>query len=103
MGQRFGFTSRSMLWEMIKDKRVTCRVKDTDRYGRKVVQVIYKNRDVALELLKTGLAWWYKRYAPNEKSYEQAFNEARKAKRGLWLDPSPVNPETYRRENSKKK
>lgn len=96
MRQRFGFTSRSMLWEMIKDKRITVTVKDTDRYKRKVVQVIYKDRDVALEMLKTGLAWWYKRYAPNEKAYEEAFNDARKSGRGLWIDPNPVNPETFR-------
>ena len=42
------------------------------------------------EVVKAGLAWWFRRYAPNDKALEQLETEARDAKRGLWNEPHPV-------------
>jgi endonuclease YncB( thermonuclease family) len=40
-------------------------VRDTDRYGRLVAEVILPNgRSLGHELVEAGMAWWYKRYPP---------------------------------------
>ena len=54
-------------------------------------------KDVALELLKMGLAWYLPKFAPKRQDYREAEAEARKAKRGLWSDEKPVAPEIWRK------
>jgi len=48
------------------------------------------------ELVKAGFAWWYRRYAPDDDTLVQLEQEARDAKRGLWVDPHPVPPWQWR-------
>jgi micrococcal nuclease len=49
------------------------------------------------ELVKEGFAWWYKRYALENTILEQLERDARKAKRGLWIDKEPVPPWEWRK------
>ena len=54
-------------------------------------------RAVNLEHVRAGMAWWYRQYAKEQTSKdrqlnEQAENEARQAKRGLWVDNNSVPP-----------
>lgn len=44
------------------------------------------------ELLKIGMAWWYRKYVPWEKELAQIEAEARVARAGLWGVTSPVPP-----------
>ena len=74
-----------------------------DRYGRTVAVVYVDGIDASLELLRQGLAWGYTRYLPEapadiQASYRQAETAARAQHRGLWSDPSPVEPWLYRRQ-----
>jgi hypothetical protein len=47
---------------------VTIRVRDTDRYGRTVAEVILPDgRSLNRELVGQGMAWWYKMYAPADR------------------------------------
>jgi len=55
-----------------------------------------------LEQIRAGFAWWYRAYAKEQSAedaalYEQAENEARWQKRGLWVDDKPVPPWEWRR------
>lgn len=57
--------------------------------------------DVNLEQLRAGMAWWYREYAKeqvpqNRRAYEQAENEARAAKRGLWAEAKAAPPWEWR-------
>ena len=73
-------------------------VMDVDRYGRTVGEVILPDgRVLNHELVRAGLAWWYRRYAPDDKTLEQLERGARGANRGLWADPNPVPPWEWRR------
>jgi endonuclease YncB( thermonuclease family) len=74
----------------------------TDRYGRMVGKILYRGRDVNIELVRAGLAWWYRTYSNEQppadrRSYEIAENEARAAGNGLWSEPSPTAPWDWRR------
>ncbi len=95
LDQKWGKVARSALIELLHNRRATVE-KRGESYGRPVVRVTAGGRDVALELLKMGLAWYVPKYAPDRKDYAAAHEEARKARRGLWSDPSPVSPEDHR-------
>jgi micrococcal nuclease len=79
------------------EKEVTVKPRGTDRYGRTVAEVILADgRNLNHEIVKAGLAWWFKRYAPDDGDLKRLEAEARKAKRGLWTDPEPVPPWEWR-------
>lgn len=96
-GQAFGTKAKQFTSEMVFGKDVTVQVKDTDKYGRTVADVILPDgRSLNRELVGAGLAWWYKRYS-RDKSLGQLETDARAARRGLWADHDPVPPWCYRK------
>jgi len=49
-------------------KMVTVRTRDTDRDGRTVAEVTLRDgRSLNREMVREGLAWWYRKYAPSER------------------------------------
>lgn len=67
-----------------------------DSEGRTVGEIILSDgRNLNRELIKAGLAWWYQRYS-NNPSLGKLEEEARKSKRGLWVDPHPTPPWEFR-------
>jgi endonuclease YncB( thermonuclease family) len=85
------FTSREAF-----GREASAEVRDTDRYGRLVAVVTIGARNLNRELVKAGLAWWYRQYAPNDRDLQALEAEARRARRGLWADPSPTPPWEFR-------
>lgn len=82
---------------MIAGKLVKVEVKDTDRYGRFIgIVSTDKIKDVNLEMIKAGMAWHYSHY-DNTPSYKLAQEQAKKGKKGLWLDPNPINPYEWKK------
>lgn len=94
--QRYGLEARDYLANRILDKNVSVKVVDEDKYGRKVGKVYYKNRDMNLEMLETGNAWFYEYHAKKEKNYRKAYEGARDKRIGLWEDRNPENPRKFR-------
>jgi endonuclease YncB( thermonuclease family) len=78
---------------------VTVVVRDTDRYGRLVGEVLLPSgRNLGHELVKAGMAWWYRQYARGDTTLPTLEAEAKAAKRGLWSDPHAVAPWEWRQE-----
>src|ERR1017187_5302864 len=78
-----------------KDVKVV--VRDVDRYGRTVGEVMLPDgRSLNRELVRAGLAWWYQRYARHDEELARLETEARQARRGLWADAHPVAPWEFR-------
>jgi hypothetical protein len=48
-------------------------------------------------MVRGGLAWWYRKYAPGNVAFEKLEAEAKGDKRGLWADPNPIPPWDYRK------
>jgi endonuclease YncB( thermonuclease family) len=95
--QPFGSRARRFVGDLAFGKTVTVVVRDHDRYRRLVVEVVLPDgRNLNHELVRCGLAWWYRRYAPADRRLERLENEARRARRGLWSDRSPVAPWEWR-------
>jgi endonuclease YncB( thermonuclease family) len=72
-GQAYGTKARQALADKVFGETVRVDWKKRDRYGRIIGRVYLGNRDIALEMVKDGFAWHYKRY-----SKEAAFANAQK-------------------------
>ena len=94
--QAFGQKSKRRLSDYVFGKDVTVKWKSKDKYGRMLGTVFVDGKDINLEMLKAGMAWHYKKY-DSTPAYAQAESEARAAKRGLWQDKKPIEPEAFRK------
>jgi len=100
-GQPFGEAAKKQMSDYIFAKDVLVLWKKKDRFGRVIGRVEFGGRDVGLQLVRTGLAWHYKRFEieqvpEDRKLYAVAELEARASKRGLWKEGGAIAPWDYR-------
>ena len=100
--QDFGAQSKKKLSGLIFGKDVEVVYEKTDQYGRLVGKILLDGRDINLEQVRSGMAWHYKEYEREQSTadrelYARAEDEARSARRGLWVDTNPVEPSEFRR------
>lgn len=105
--QAFGTRSRQYLAELVFRNVVTVEMGKRDRYGRIIGKVQLGSRDVNLLLVTAGLAWHYKAYAREQSQsdarlYSDAEDQARVAKRGLWVDGEVIAPWDFRRRSRRR-
>jgi endonuclease YncB( thermonuclease family) len=97
-GQPFSRQALKFVMAEAKNRLVVVRAVDEDSYGRIVAWVsLPDGRLLNHVLVAEGLAWRYRRYAPDDVDLIRLESEARKNRRGLWSDPKPVPPWEYRR------
>jgi endonuclease YncB( thermonuclease family) len=99
--QAFGQRSKQSLSEMVFGKPVIVQYDKTDKYGRTVGKVLVEGRDINLEQLRAGMAWFYRYYEKelnkeDRLAYAAAEADARTTRKGLWQDPAPVAPWDFR-------
>src|SRR5262245_29621651 len=96
--QPWGTRAKQFTGDLAFGKVVTVRVHDIDRYKRAVAEVILPDgRNLNQELVRAGMAWWYRQFAKRDTALPTPEQEARRAKRGLWSDPAPVPPWEWRK------
>jgi micrococcal nuclease len=99
--QAFGTRARQFTSSLAFGKEVSVRVRDKDRYGRTVADVILPDgKNLNHALVKAGYAWWFRKYAPHDRELDRLERKAREARRGLWSDPHAIPPWEFRREQS---
>jgi micrococcal nuclease len=97
-GQPFGNKAKQFTSSMVFGKTVTVQTHGRDKYGRTLGDVVLpEGGTLNRELVKAGLAWWYRKYAPHDETLRGLEDEARAARRGLWADPEPVPPWAWRK------
>lgn len=75
-----------------------CSFKALMRLGEHSAEVVLPDgRVLNHELVKAGLAWWVRQYAPENAEVARLEKEAREAKRGLWRDSKPLPPWVFRK------
>jgi endonuclease YncB( thermonuclease family) len=95
--QPFGQRAKTAALELSGGKTVRVLPRDRDRYGRTIAEVeLPDGKSLNRELVRLGLAWWYRKYAPRDAELERLEAEARAAKRGLWSLPEPQPPWEFR-------
>jgi micrococcal nuclease len=100
--QPFGQVAKKALSDKVFGKQVTVTTKKKDRYGRTVGHVLLGKRDINLEMLEEGMAWHYRQYSRNRR-LQQAEDEAKAKKKGLWSDPNPAAPWDWRKSEKERK
>lgn len=97
-GQPFGRRARELVGELVFNQTVSVRPIEFDRYRRVVAEVILPDgRSLNREIIRAGMAWWYRKYAATDAELKRLEAEARGARRGLWADHEPVAPWEWRR------
>lgn len=97
--QPYGSAATEAARRYIRGKNVRLFVEeDTDRYGRIVARVEVEGGSLSEMLVRDGLAWHHDRYAPNADELSRLEQRARNANRGLWSQPAPTPPWSWRNE-----
>ena len=99
--QPFGQRSKENLSSLAFSKTAQADCTKRDRYKRQVCTVLVEGRDIGLEQVRAGLAWWYRKYASEQAAtqridYEAAEAAARQQRAGLWMASDPVPPWDFR-------
>ena len=96
--QPFGKKSRQMLGSLIHKRHVTLAIQGYDRYQRTLATVYDRQgQNINLIMVQQGMAWAYRQYL-QDVAYLQAEQTAREHRRGLWRDPSPIEPHLWRQQ-----
>lgn len=101
--QPFGQRAKQSLSDLVYAKNVVVHTTKTDRYGRSIGRIELGDVDVNLAQLRRGMAWHYTAYESEQASaerriYRDAEAQARAGKTGLWRDPLPVPPWSFRQQ-----
>lgn len=100
-GQAFSRRAKQATSGLAFGKMVQVYVKDADRYGQTVAEVILPDgRNLNRHLVRVGVAWWFRQHAPHDRDLERLEAEAREARRGLWADPVRMPPWEWRKERA---
>lgn len=96
--QPFGTKSKGFTSEKSFGKLITLlHSGQYDRNKRLIAEVILPTGDTLnRELVKSGLAWHYKKYSA-DTTYSMLERGARLAKKGLWAEKEPVAPWLWRK------
>jgi endonuclease YncB( thermonuclease family) len=95
--QPFGTRSRQALAALCFQKLAAVEDRGRDRYGRTIGRVNCDGIDANAAQVSAGLAWVYDKYAEPDSPLYGLQDRARSARRGLWIDATPVAPWTWRR------
>jgi micrococcal nuclease len=94
--QAFGQRVKQFTSKLAFGKEVTVKTFGHDKYRRTLGDVILPDgRSLNPELVKAGLAWWYEKYS-KDTTLRDLQEEARRAKRGVWIYPDPIAPWDWR-------
>lgn len=96
--QDWGRRSEQALRQLVYRQQVRLSWREQDRYGRIVADVWSGPVHVNAELVRNGSAMVYERYS-RDPSLKRLQEQAQSAKVGLWSQPNPVAPWTWRKQS----
>lgn len=95
--QDYGNRARQFVGGRAFGKIVTVSSRGIDKYGRTIGVVSLPDQTTLNhDIVGNGFAWWYRKYAPHDKTLERLESEARAARRGLWQQANPIPPWEFR-------
>ena len=100
-GQPFGRKAEKYLAELVLNKVVDIRGYGSDRYGRILAEIYIEEKNINLEMVKTGYAEVYNGSPPRGlymKEYRTAENWARSSGQGIWCQgDNYISPALWRK------
>ena len=100
--QQYGREARGYLRRLVWNRNdLILEPMDTDQYGRLVGVLFYKSvgrrRSINRLMVQQGLARWYSQFGGHGLGLEQAEQDARERRRGMWASQRQVAPWEHRR------
>lgn len=93
-----GMQAWQMLDRLCRGRLATAYLSDLDRHGRLIARVeCGVGIDAGSEMVRQGLAWVYVGFAAVSSPLYQLESGARQQRAGLWQDPTPIPPWSWRR------
>jgi micrococcal nuclease len=100
--QAYSVEAKKFTSDLVTGKKVKVVVITQERQGRIYAEVVLPDeRILNLELIMSGLAWWHREQAPEDRELEAMEKAARESKKGLWADPDPTPPWKFREEKNR--
>lgn len=99
-GQSGWRAARELTRSLVLGQRVRVEPLDRDGYGRTVALVWCQGQLLNRELVRQGQAWVYRRYCRSQplcREFEDLEQAARRAGLGVWRQPDPEPPWSWRR------
>jgi micrococcal nuclease len=96
--QDHGTRSRDALAERALHQQVTVISYSNDSYQRTLGHVSLGREDLGRWMVSQGHAWSY-RFRSDRGPYSIQEAQARSARRGLWSNPSPMQPRDFRKQH----
>lgn len=105
--QDFGQKSKNHLSSLAFNQPAKADCRKIDQYQRKICVVFVDGKDIGLEQIREGMAWWYHQYAKDQTAqeradYQQAEFMAKIQRLGLWNSKNPTPPWDWRHGQSDK-
>ena len=105
LAQPYGREAREQLASLVRRGGIRMEVRATDRYGR-TVGLLYprrRNREsINVAMVRSGMAYWYRRYGGRDLGFPEAEAEAQAKRRGVWKDGKRARrPWDYRADQRK--
>lgn len=94
--QKFGAESTQHLASLIANQFVKVAYSERDQYGRVLGTVWLGDTNVNLSMVESGHAWAY--HYNKDPQYAEAQSRAKRAGRGLWINPDAQDPWSYRKD-----
>jgi micrococcal nuclease len=96
-GQPFGKQAKLFTSELAFNKEVSVVESGQDRYGRTIADIILADHtSLSQDLVRAGYAWWYRQYAPKDRSLAYAETDAKLDGIGIWSGRYAQAPWEYR-------
>ena len=99
--QDFGSRAKTTLSSIVFNQQITADCRTMDQRLHKLCVVYIGGKDIGLEQIRTGMAWWNKEHnaqqsAKERADYEQAEFMAKIHRSGLWNSKNPMPPWDWR-------
>lgn len=94
--QPWGREATAKLTDLVHGQTVRAQEGPLDDHGRRLVRLYRGNLDIGAWMVREGHAWSY-RYRRDPGPYAAEEQEARRARRGLFANPSAMEPREFRR------
>ena len=89
LSQPYGPEARDELASLVRRGGIRMEERAIDRYGR-TVGLLYPRRrgrePINVAMVRSGMAYWYRRYGGRDLGFPEAEAEAQSKRRGVWKD-----------------
>ena len=105
--QPYGEVARQHLSGLVLNREAAVEFAGLGSGALLIGKVMVGNRDIGLQMIRDGVAWFDKTYVSEmgqweSRVYADSEQAARSEHRGIWHDPSPIPPWEWRRANEEK-